>query len=210
MEHTQAERWSEAAAAFEQALELRAAATIRYNLAVALDELGRHREAQAQLDAMAADPETSAELRELAAELRTQMRAAAGRISVERSTEVADATVVLDGEPLEETELRGQILVAPGAHRIEASRRGEVVATTEVSAVAGEHTRVVLGLASATSPDDPDEPGPLYEEWYFWAGIGGGAILLAVIVGVSVGVATAQDGGMIVEGDFSPGVITWP
>lgn len=42
-------RWPEAAGRFEAALALHAAPPIRYNLAVAYVELGRHREASEQI-----------------------------------------------------------------------------------------------------------------------------------------------------------------
>ncbi|MFK7986292.1 MAG: hypothetical protein AB8I08_09690 [Sandaracinaceae bacterium] len=200
-------RWAPAAARFEEALALRDAPAIRYNLAVALHELGRDLEANTQLDAMAADPETTADLAARSDELRPQILRMLGRLTIERGPEVADAAVRLDERALDEAALRGPVTVTAGAHVISAERDGSEVARTEVSVLAGERTHVLLGL---THSDDEAEGGALHEQWYFWAAIGGGAVLLAVVIGASVAVATSsQDGGQLVEGNFSPGVLTW-
>lgn len=200
------ERWAPAAQAFEEALTLRDAPAIRYNLAVALHELGRDLEANAQLDAMAGSPQTTPDLAQRSSELRPQLLERLGRLTIERGPEVADAAVRLDERPLDESLLPGPVTVAPGAHVVSAERDGAEVARTEVLVPAGERTHVLLALTDSGDADG----GALHEQWYFWTALGGGAVLLAVILGASVAVATSgQDDGELVRGNFSPGVLTW-
>lgn len=211
--HTQAEAWEPAADAFERALALRPAAAIRYNLAAALVELGRYREAQTQLDAMNADPTTSASLRELGVTLEARVRAEAGRISVERSAELADAEVSIDEQPVDEEWLAREIPVTPGAHVVEATWGGRTVGRTEVRVGAGERTHVVLSL-STIEVETPGTPPPqsrsIFEEWGFWVALGAGAVVIGLVIGIGVGLATSGGPNEVVIGNFTPGVITWP
>ena len=213
--HTQAREWEPAAEAFAQALALHPAPAIRYNLAAALVELGRYREASSELAAL--DPDTlPANLLPLVEGLVARVRREAARISVERAADLSDAIVTLDEEALDEEELTREIPVAPGPHAIAALRDGVSVAGARVSVSAGEHTHVLLAVTGADAPDDPepDHPAPqptdITEEWGFWLAIGVGALVF-VAVAVVVGVSTADNGGTEpVVGNFSPGVITWP
>lgn len=177
-------------------------------------ELGRYRDAQAQLDAMNADPEAPPALRELGVTLETRVRAEAGRISVERSSELADAAVTIDQQPVEEAWLAREIPVAPGAHVVEATRGDRTVGRAQVSVGAGERTHVVLSLSTieVETPVAPPPPPPrsIFEEWGFWVAVGGGVVVLGLVIGLGVGLATSGGPSEIVVGNFSPGVITWP
>jgi hypothetical protein len=209
VQHAQAERWTDAAGAFEAALELRSAPAIRYNLAAAYVELGRFRDARAELDRVEADPETSPDIAELSGALAARIRREAGRLSVERAEELVDAQVAVDAEPLAAEWLAREIPVAPGAHVVTARRDGEPVARAEVQVSAGERTHVYLGLG--TVPGGPEDPStPLFEEWGFWAGVGAGVVVLGVLIGVVAAASSGGGGSEPVSGNFMPGVITWP
>jgi hypothetical protein len=47
------------------------------------------------------------------------------------------------------------------------------------------------------------------EDW-FWPVVAGGGVLVVAIIGVSVGVAATSGTEGPVQGNFTPGVITWP
>lgn len=216
VEHSQQQRWNNAAAAFEAALELRAAPPIRYNLATAYVELGRYREARTQLDAVAADPTTSPDVAQLSEDLASRVRREAGRLSVERAPELSDAEVAVDSEPLDATWLQREVPLMPGRHVVTASRGGSTLARAEVQVGAGERTHVFLGMASApTQPIQSSQSSgserletPLYEEWAFWLGVGAGVVVLGVLTAVIAAVAS-NGGSEPVSGNFMPGVITW-
>ncbi len=206
--HTQAQRWSEAAASFRAALELHAAAPIRYNLAAALVELHEYPEALQQLDAVLADESAPASITALARALLERIRGEAAMLTIAVEGDRAGAVVALDAEPLEESWLARELPVPPGAHTVTAIRDEQTVAEAEVTARAGESARVRLLI---TAPGGSTTPAsvPLYEDWRFWLGVGAGAAALITIVAI-VAVA-AQPGGSSppVVGNFAPGVITW-
>lgn len=200
--HARAERWREAADTFEAALVLHAAPPVRYNLAAALVEIGRYREARAQIDHVLADEGASPELRALAGTLAERVRAEAGRITIELSAETSGAEVTLDGEPLPEAWLAREIPVRPGAYTVAASRRDAVIAEAEVVVGAGDASRVHLVLAGS--------PGPLlHEDWRLWLGVGAGAVALTVLVVVAFVLTSSAAAGAPIEGNFTPGVLTW-
>jgi hypothetical protein len=210
--HTQAHEWEPAADAFTRALALRPAPAIRYNLAATLVELGRYREASSRLAELVPD-ELPANLAPLVDALGARIRREAGRLSVRRAADLGDATVTLDDEALDERELTRQIPVAAGSHSVAAIRDGAAVATASVSVEAGERVHVLLALTGADGRGEPEEPPPptdMTQEWGFWVAVGVGALVF-VAVAVVVGISTADTGGTEpIEGNFSPGVITWP
>lgn len=208
--HTQAQRWTEATTSFRAALELHAAPTIRYNLAAALVELGHHREATEQIDRVLADAETPPNIAELSRALSERIRRETAMLTIAIEGEAEGAGVVLDSEPLEPAWLAREIPVAPGAHTVSAVRDGQTVAEVEVTAAAGQTSRVRLVVPAPGAPPivgggDP----PLHEDWRLWVGVGAaGAVIVAIIVVIAV---AAQPGPPLdpVPGNFMPQVITW-
>lgn len=176
-------------------------------------ELGAHREADTNLRALEAAPDTPDSLRELAAALRERMDREAARLRVERAPELADTRVALDEVPLSQEALDEDVYVEPGPHVVEATRGARSVARVSIRAEAGERTRVYLGVGAAPEVVEADPvvtptATPLHEEWGFWAAIGGGVLLVVgiVIVAIAVGGGSTDP----VRGNFEPGVLSWP
>lgn len=205
MEHTEAGRWQQAADAFAAALELRAAPSIRYNLAAALVELGRHREAAEQLELVLSSGEAPTGVVELCHALARRIRTEAGRLRIELASDASSAEVMLDGEPVPPEWLAREIPVAPGRHTIVATRGDSAVAEADVVVRAGDVARVRLAVTTSA----PLASTALHEDWRLWLGVGGGVVAVAIIAGVIA--AVASDGGTsdAVVGNFVPGVITW-
>ena len=210
VDHAAAQRWARAIESFEQALELHAAAAIEYNLAAALVESGRYRDAHGHLLALEADPEASEELRTLGRGLRERMDAEAGRLRIERRPTAAHAEVLLDTVAVPPEVLATAIPVREGEHRVAVVDGPRTLDAQTVVATAGAVTDVLLGPA----PVEPDPivvptETPIVEEPLFWLAIGGGVLLIAGAI--VIGAVLASDGGQDpVAGDFSPAVVTFP
>ena len=201
----------QAEARFREALALRDAPAIRYNLASVLFEENEYPEAAALLDSILADSGAPEDLRQHATELRGQIDQRAGRLHIDLHT--SGASVAVDGFVI--SDLSSDIPIAPGEHTVTATHEGAEIARGSVTAVAGE--RHVLGLgASHAEPVDEERPeeeplpvvaagGSVLEEWWFWALIGGG---IAIGVGVGVGVGVASSGvEPPLSGNFQPGIL---
>lgn len=206
----QTQRFAEAEALFREALALRDAPAIRYNLASVLFEQGEYPEALVHADAALADASAPPAVREPAAALRTQIAERAGYARVELTG--AGAAVAIDGYALRDP--AAEIPLAPGAHEASASRDDRVLARQRFEIATGEHRVVELDtsepepIAADVGPIDDAAPPPLHEEWWFWTAIGGGVVVVALVVGIAVGVSS---GGVEqpLAGDFEPGVLRW-
>ncbi|MCB9592524.1 MAG: tetratricopeptide repeat protein [Sandaracinaceae bacterium] len=210
VEHAASQRWARAIDAFEQALELHSAPAILYNLAAALVESGRYRDAHGHLLALEADPTTAENLATLARELRVRIEAEAGRLRVTLDPAIADAEVVLDTMPVPPEVLATAIPVRPGEHRVVATRGAEMITSATVTATAGTVSDVTLQAPLlAVDPETPSTSTPIVEEPAFWIAIGGGVLLIAGVV-ILTAVLLSEPGQEVVPGDFTPGLVTWP
>lgn len=205
--HAQAGEWAEAEAAFRRALELHPNPAIRVNLASALVEQGRYREAHGELFTAESDPELPPSLQDPIARLRERIRSEAGRLAISRSGDSVGAEVVLDEDPVEESWLASDIPVSPGAHVVIAQRDGSELARAEVEVGAAERTQVVLGLTERVIGGEGGEPDdtPLF----IGIGVGAGAVAVVAIV-IIAAVAASSGGGQPIAGNFNPGLISWP
>lgn len=211
VEHAAAQRWARAIDAFEEALELHRAAAIEYNLAAALVESGRYRDAHGHLLALEGDPEAGEDLLALGRGLRERMDAEAGRLRIERRPTAAGAEVLLDTIPVPEEVLATPIPVREGEHRVAVVDGPRTLDAQTIVARAGAVTDVRLGPESAVEdPAIPLDPAtPIVEEPLFWVAIGGGVLLVvgAIVLGVVLASESGQDP---VAGDFSPAIVTFP
>lgn len=199
--HTQAQRWDEAAGAFQAALALRDAPPIRYNLAAALVELGRFREALEQVESVLASSHPPANIRALAQALEERIDREAGRLRVETSEE--DAEVSVDLERMPAAWRARPMPVTPGSHRVTLSRGAETLAEEELDVEAGALVQVRL----VPRGGQLGSPVPLEEDWRLWVGVGAGALALVTLV--SILAASAGGEAAPVTGNFNPGVLTW-
>lgn len=212
-------RYAEAEERFRQALSLRAAPAIEFNLASVLFELNQYVEAADLTDGVLANGETPESVRGPARELLERVAQHVGRLTVTLSGDTDRVAVQLDEVDLAPDRLGVAMRVAAGAHDVVARRDGETVAEQRVDVGAGEESSVDLPIAPAAAavaevaepvvvaergPDD----GSLVTDWRLWAGVGAGVILLAVIIGV----IAASGGGTQkpVQGNYDPPVITFP
>jgi hypothetical protein len=215
--------FEQAEARFREALTLRDAPAIRYNLASVLYEQNEYPEASALVDSVLGDGETTADMRQHAQDLRGQIDSHAGyaRIDVEGG---GTATIDVDGYPLES--VSAEIPLAPGSHVATATRDGESAGTARFDVAAGQHRVIPLDAREAEAaipppvtvapeavtpePERDTAPGGGGDDGV-WIGLGIG-IGAAVIAGVVVAVVFAtQPAGVEapVPGNFEPGILTW-
>jgi len=172
-----------------------------FNIGQANRDLGRPVEAVAAFDRFLTDagvapPETLAEARRSAAELKSKL----GQIKVNCMTDGAEITV--DGKQVGSAPLGNMIWTTPGRHQVAAQQVGFSPAIEDVTAVAGQAVAVNLDLrpidlraanqppdaavvGAGAAPATAAEPKPLYKRAWVWVAIGavvGAGVAAAVIV----------------------------
>ena len=178
-----------------------------FNIGQANRDLGRPVEAVAAFDrflreAGDAPPETLAEARRSAAELKTRL----GQIQIICPTDGAEVTV--DGKQVGSTPLGEMVWTTPGRHQVAVQREGFSPAIQDVVVTTGKVASVDFELRPidlrAANPDElgagnvaanvapvVPEDDPVYRHTWFWIAVG-----IAVAVGVGVGVVLAtRDSG---------------
>lgn len=216
VEAAEAGDYPRAVRAFREALAVRDAPAVRYNLASALFEVGEHVESFATLRALGAD--TSADLRQRADRLEREVRQHVAVLNIRIGGELDGAQ--LDGRELDPSELDHPIAVAPGPHELLGSRAGEVITTRRFELAAG--AEVYVDVSSVPTPAEaaqmaqPVAPAvlaaPVVEARRsrrgLWIGVAIGAV---VVIGAVVTVAVVASRGSAdpVPGNFEPGVIRW-
>jgi hypothetical protein len=174
---------------FQRAFELHAHDAVRFNIAVCLEKLGRHREALLQYQAAARSDQLDAKQRDRAERQARAAKAELGTLVVGGQPDGAD--VLIGGEQL--CNLPCSIELDPGKHELSV-RSGERSDSRAVFLRKGEKTQVSVKLeASAPAPDEPPElrasdplpPAPPEPpsasrergpSWITWAG--GGLVVL--------------------------------
>lgn len=130
-------RWTLAAQRFREALALRNAPAIRYNLGSALIELGEFQEADTLLKSVVTDDESAEPLRRSATQARGDVRARAAEL---RFTEPGVTRV--DGRFLPADFIDKPLFLVPGQHVIEHVARGRVIEQRVVELEAASITTV--------------------------------------------------------------------
>lgn len=208
--------FSQAAERFEQALELHVAPTIRYNLAANYVQLDRRSEAAEQLDLLLADAETEEDLRTRGQQMLSEIEPQIGVISIDTSTLAPGATVTVEGRVIPVDQIDLPLRSEPGSYAVVATIDGEEVARSTAEVTAGataevtlEPTRSEVETSIVASTGD-DEETPLIRDWRLWVGVGAGvaAIVIAVAVGVAVGGQDEFEDP--IQGNMTPGMLTWP
>jgi hypothetical protein len=172
-----------------------------FNIGQANRDLGRPVEAVAAFDRFLDDagdapPETLAEARRSAAELKTKL----GQIEVACATDGAEVTV--DGKPVGSTPLGQMIWTTPGRHQVAVQQPGfspaiedVVVAAGNVSAVSIDLRPVNLRAANPTGDaalvggDAGNDQRPIYQRVWFWV-----AVSAVVATGATIAVIFATRG----------------
>lgn len=192
--HVDAEEWEEAAAKFREALALRDAPAVRYNLASALVALEEYTEAEAIARPLVDDPETDPAIRERTQELLDQIGRAAGRLTVDVRGATAGVTVRIDGEDVEPSSVVHSYSLPARGYTVVVERNGREIERREVSVASGENAQV--SVAVAPSPEETAEaaegtPAPdggsgradIVNDWRFWTAVGA-AVVLAVLLAI--------------------------
>jgi hypothetical protein len=197
-------RWTQAVDRFSRTLELTPSPVVAYNLASALEAVGRIVEACEHLRSVerfeTVDETLAGEARALLATMQPRI----ARLVLE--VEPADAQVELDGQPVMRAELGVEIPVDPGGHRISVRLASGQTHERSIELGAGEHRRVDFGpeivrteivVHDRVGPEqaaelepvslDLDEP-TVFETWWFWtatAAVVAGAVLAIVFLTTS-------------------------
>lgn len=192
-----AQRWAEAAEAFERSYALVPRPATLRNLGLADRSLGRYaraiRELERFLASRTAPPPIVREVQRLVDEMRTRV----GMLSV--TTDPTTASVTLDGDAITPGETQ---IVDPGRHLVVATARAYNRAEERFTLAPGERRSVTLTLAPAAVTQavlpTPHAPTPATQHesvltrWWFWTAIG------AVVAG---GVAASV---VLLSSDASP------
>ncbi len=196
--------YADAAVRFRQALALRDAPTIRYNLASTLFEERQFTEAHEIARALLAQTDLPDSVRGPTEALEQQIRAQGAFVTFDLPEGVT-GEVQLDDAPVADPTVGSA--VTPGRHTARAISDGVTVAIATFEIGSGLSREIELQPGGAEpGPSGPE--GPLTEQWWFWTAIGGGVVLLAVAIGVGAGVAD-HDAHAPIAGNFAPGIISW-
>jgi hypothetical protein len=228
VELARARDFARAAARFREALTLRSAPAVQYNLAAALSQLGQHAEAfnlcQQVIRSSAAPADVQAHSRELLLDI-TPLTA---RLTVLASVGDGTPDIAVDGEPLPADQLGIARALSPGAHRVTAERdharffEREVsipvgtAALVNVSLIVTENVVVQKQLVEVVRSEERKDQGSderaatRKRRIRLWSSIA--ASVVAVGAGVAVALVLSKpepSSEAPVMGSLSPGVLTW-
>ncbi len=193
--HADAAEWREAARKFREAVALRDAPAVRYNLASALVALGEYAEAESIARALGDDPATPPDLRDRARELLGQIAENAGRLEVQLRGATRGVTVRIDGEAADASQVLHEFSLEPRGYTVVIERDGREIERREVAVERGRTADVSITVApspeetaAAAQEAEPTDEGSsdadVTKSWVFWTAVGGAvvmAILLAVV-----------------------------
>jgi hypothetical protein len=154
MRAVDARNWALAADQLGRSLALRSSVVVRFNLALALVELGRFVEASEHLRAVQREAPEDALVRVLAAERLGQVLARIGRLRIDVSGPLEGREVRLDDAPVPDALLGAAQPADPGVHRVRAVQRSDQteLAFEEVRVESGALARVSLSLPALPEP----------------------------------------------------------
>lgn len=210
--------WSGAADRLRRSLALRASAVVRFNLALALIELGRFVEASEHLRSVQREAPESSELRQLAAERLEQVLPRLGRLRIELRGPRDDVEVHLDGVRVPDALVGAEQPADPGPRRVSAHRlqRGAQVelAAREVTVESGRAASVELDVPPPPpTPEElaarrelsPAEDEGIERQWWLWTLVGvlaaGAAVGIAVFLTAGTSQPSLLDPPPYIEGD---------
>lgn len=156
---------------------------VLFNIAVSLRRLRRYAEAADSLRQYLAGPaDESAERRELAQSLVTELEALLARVSL--SVDREDADVFVDGELVGRTPLDGPLRLATGEHVVEVRLDGFQTFRERVAVHGGQDIDLTVELDEVRRP--------WYRRWWPWTVLG--VVVTGTAVGLAVGL-TAEPRG---------------
>ncbi len=221
--------FAQAANRFRQTLALHSAPAVKFNLALALEKLGRHGEAAEMLEDVRDARHAPRSMRRTARRMLHHIEPHVGHLTVSYAGDLHGAEIVVDDRVIPAEKVGSPVAVDPG-QRVVALRHGHQRFASElVDVEAGGHTSVTLHgriptateTARAAQPPPPPHPAPeaaiapTHEEttggrnvlhtWWFWTAAG--AVAVGAIAVVAVASSSGGGGPMFVQGDLNPGVV---
>lgn len=152
VQHADAHEWSAAEQQFRQALSLRESPVIRFNLAIALMEQQKLREAHALLIAVRDDPSTKRDLHTQLPELLETLARRTPSLTISLEAGPGSVDVTLDGRALTPAELDVAIELDPGLHTVRMLRAGRELERHQVSVAEGTSPVVLLQEPALAPP----------------------------------------------------------
>jgi hypothetical protein len=177
-----------AAAAFERSRDYRESPSTLYNLGIAYRGLGANRKAAAAIERYLATAPPGAKDAARARALLEQVRR--GLVEVTVSVSGGGGRVEVDGEVVATGDGEHRVWVDPGTRSFALVRTGRTVKTRAFDAHLGEPGALDLDavepdLSAHEAPPRIEAPvestEPIYERWWFWAGIA--VVVVAAAVG---------------------------
>lgn len=194
-----------AAARLEQARSLWNEPSIDYNLGVVYGDLGQPQQAAQALERFLRTANRSMVLTERLDDAKKRLSAyekTLGKLAVTVTVpqDAVEPTLFVDGSlrsklPGGTTPPPGYLFAAPGTHEVRVASSGLRDFAVSIDLRAGELRKLdgaltaaasesgLLSYASAPSPGS--EATPLYKRWWLWAAVGGGAVIVAGLVGAA-------------------------
>lgn len=192
--------WDRAVERFRQALDLRASAPIRFNLAQSLVHMGRLVEARDELRLVRADPTVADDVRRDASALDRQLARQLGRLTVEVRGPTEGSSVTIDGRPIPPELVGHPTDTDPGVRIARLIRGADLLDVQEVEVRAGGLARVVLEAPLLFGSNGaPEAHG---DDAWIWAVVVSAVVLVAGGAAV-LGWALTQPGSPS-TGDFGP------
>jgi hypothetical protein len=203
--------WEQAVDRFSRTMELTPSPVVAYNLASALESVGRIVEACEHLRSIERFEHVDEQLAAEARALLTTIEPRVARLVVEVES---TAAIELDGEPITRAEIGVELPIDPGSHRLSVRVGSGSPRERTIELEPGEHRRVsldpeiirdeVLLVTSEPSPQHAVRPeagaehrvldasaesesASVFEQWWFWtlsvAVLAGGVIAVVFLAG---------------------------
>jgi tetratricopeptide (TPR) repeat protein len=170
---------------FQEAYQLFPSPKLHYNMALALDALGRTPEAAAEYQQFLDDAEDAPAAARVAAEQKiAELDRSLARLALRVDPD--GASVAIDDVLVGNTPLRHPLHLLPGRHRLTVRRAGYEPDERELQLAKGSAPAIDLQLqVRVTQRPSESRSRWLVKRWWFWSAIG--VVVTAVVIGGAVG-----------------------
>ncbi len=193
MRAVDAQDWATAADLLGRSQALRSSPVVRYNLALALIELGHLVEASEHLRAARRESPEGSDAARLTSEQLALVEPRLGRLQIDVSGPRSTVEVRLDGEIVPDALVGVERPADPGTHRVSLHRGGQELASQELAVNSGRLSSVAFEAPPVpVTPEDAArsavgtaapvvtvEAAPVESQWWFWTLITVAALAIA-------------------------------
>jgi len=209
-----------AATRFRRVMGIRSTTAVKYNLALALHELGNDGEAATLLRDVVEDRSFDRRARYNARRILRAVEPDLGELTIHVEGDEAGVGISIGDRPVTLADVGRPLSVASGDHTVALTREGRTVASETVFVDADGSAEVTLSavptprqvaVQTETPPDvfdteeveEDDGGGSVFAQGWFWTGLG------VVVAGAAVAVvlATEDEPPQPVQGDLEPGLV---